>query len=87
VVLLHYKILGQEYYVDKKEFEDYLRRLGRHGYAGSLEEFNRLADGVKVDYLEGFRLYKGGALPVPESKVKKKVKYRTGREVFIPLPA
>jgi len=53
---------GVKFVVDEVEFAEYLRRLGAYGYASTIREFEGLADDRKVNYLEGYRLYSGGAV-------------------------
>jgi hypothetical protein len=78
---------GLRYTVDLGEFNEFLSRLGRFGYAGNVEQFESLDDEMKRNYLEGFRLW-GGNVSAYDANGKEvdMPKPESGKEVVIPLP-
>jgi hypothetical protein len=74
--------------VDAAGFIEFLRRLGVHGYVGTVGEFERLSDEEKANYLEGYRIYSGGAVKkfdVYGKPVESPAVY-SGKDLDIPLP-
>lgn len=95
-MLRKYSVLGQEFIVDTKEFEDFLGKLRRGamrsdeaGIVTTLNEFDRLAPERKIDYLQGFMMFKGDWLPTdrnPERRKKRVSLEGSDGRVGIPLP-
>lgn len=93
-MLRKYKILGEEFVIDDRDFQDFLNKLkrgamykGESGIVTSLTEFDRLPPEKKLDYLKGYMMYKGDWVPTDKKPSKKTVQLRGAHgEVEIPLP-